>query len=92
MSEANSGFGVMTCWVMYAIGGFVGGPLVPLLTRRWTVLLTIILAAGANLLIGPSAFLDIPDETYIMFIGLAILGFAIGINMVPMLPEITEPV
>jgi hypothetical protein len=41
---------------------------------------------------GPSEFLNLPDETYIMFIGLALLGFAIGINMVPMFPEITEPV
>jgi len=92
MSKANSGFGMATCWTMYAIGGFVGGPLCPLLTRRYTVLLTILIAAGANILIGPSSFLDLPDKTYYMFIGLALLGFAIGINHVPMIPEITEPV
>jgi len=43
-------------------------------------------------MVGPSKVLDLPDTIPVMFIGLGILGLAIGILMVPMLPEIIEPV
>jgi hypothetical protein len=48
--------------------------------------------AQAILLVGPSQALYLPDTIPVMFTGLGILGLAIGILMVPMLPEIIEPV
>ena len=43
-------------------------------------------------MVGPSQILDLPDTVPVMFTGLGILGLGIGILMVPMLPEIIEPV
>ena len=54
MTKDNSGYGIAFCFGFYTIGGIVGGILTPLLTRRFTVLLTLAIGTIANLLIGPS--------------------------------------
>jgi len=92
LSKGDAGFGIAICWTMYAIGGFLGGPICALMPRRYVTLITQILMVQAIVMIGPSQLLDLPDTIPIMFIGLGILGLAIGVLMVPMLPEIIEPV
>jgi predicted MFS family arabinose efflux permease len=77
---------------MYSIGGFLGGPICALMPRRYVLLTTFILMTYAIVLIGPSQLLDLPDTLPIMLIGLAILGLAIGVLMVPTIPELIEPV
>lgn len=40
MSKGDAGFGIAICWTMYAIGGFIGGPICSLMPRRYVFLLT----------------------------------------------------
>ena len=36
--------------------------------------------------------MNLPNEIYIVFIGLSLIGFAVGVSTVPTFPEIYEPI
>ena len=40
LSKGDAGFGIAICWTMYAIGGFLGGPICQLMSRRYVFLFT----------------------------------------------------
>jgi len=45
LSKGDAGFGIAICWAMYAIGGFLGGPICSVMPRRYVTLFTQILMA-----------------------------------------------
>ena len=88
--DKYSGYSLAICWTCYAIGCFIAGFLCQIMPRRYLVLFSILLAALSLFIVGPAKFL--PDDVYLIFIGLGLLGFGIAGITVPVLPEMIDAV
>jgi len=60
------------------------------LEYRLIVLLSFLFIFLAFVLIGPSQYFLIPEELWIMAVGMATLGFAAFLSIIPLFPEITD--
>ena len=72
----------------YAIGSIFVGFLCEIVDRRYVMLISTLIAGLSLFIVGPSAFLGIPNKTYIIFIGLGLLGVGSSGLSVPIMAEI----
>jgi predicted MFS family arabinose efflux permease len=74
--------------VFYTIGSVATAALCEKVDRRLVIVGVYILNGIANFVTGPSIWFNMPDKLYIVMIGQAILGFAIGAAFATTVPEI----
>jgi predicted MFS family arabinose efflux permease len=88
MSEETVGFGFSLNTFTYGIGSYLTGILCNKLDRRIVVIMFLYLTVISDLLTGPSAFLGLTPQIWLVMLGLAILGIATGGVFVPIVPEL----
>jgi len=92
MSVESSGLGFATM----AFAMLVSAPLAMNLCEgrgRWAlILLSAWLTTCAIFLLGPSAALDLPDETHFIFCGMFLIGAGLGVQESVFVPELVESV
>ena len=74
--------------IFYAIGSVSAAALCKIVDRRLIIVGAYFFAGIANFILGPSIWFNMPDKLYIVLIGLAILGFALGAAFATNVPEI----
>jgi MFS family permease len=92
LPEGLSGYALAACWSLYAVGCFIAGYLCRYMARRTLVLFSILLCSIALVFVGPSYILHLPEQIWLMFVGLGLLGLGIAGITVPVLPELIESV
>ena len=74
LSQANAGYGCAICWLSYAIGCPIFAQLYKYFPRNSIIAFSLILSTVSLALCGPSQMLGLPNEIYLIFIGLTLLG------------------
>jgi MFS family permease len=92
MKDAKSGLG-FTLWALTcALFSPIVGILCQYIDRRAIISAGILIQAISLFLVGPSSLLFPNEQTYLMFIGLGILGASNSMACVPNIPELVESV
>jgi len=92
MKEANSGLGFILMALITALFSPIVGVLCQYIDRRAVISVGFLILALSLFLIGPSPLLFPNEQTYLMFIGLGILGAGKAMINVPNIPELVESV
>ena len=86
IAQSGLGFGCIAFWMM--IFSPIFSKMIPKFGRRPVFFLSLVISVIGVFLLGPSKVLNLPDESYIMFIGLSLIGTGMGgVNPIT-IPEI----
>lgn len=91
MSESNTGFGFAVIGFAFMFGSPTAGFLAEKMPIRFVLQLGIIVIVIGLLLVGPTLFFGgLPDEIWIVMVGLFFLGFGAAVMFVPITPEMIQ--
>jgi MFS family permease len=87
MPEETVGYAFAVIGGAFGLGALVAGKLCSVIHRRLVILIGLTCMGFSLLLVGPSQFLHIPTDVYIMYIGMFCDGFFSAFMFVPIIPE-----
>lgn len=88
LPEKSVGYAFAVIGGAFGIGALVAGKLCSLIHRRFVILIGLTCMSFSLILVGPSKLLKVPNDVYIMFIGMFCDGFFSAFMFVPVIPEI----
>jgi MFS family permease len=92
VKPALSGYGFTTNCLVYSFGSLGMGILCTKWERRYVLLLSCAICAVSLYIMAPSAIIGLPNETWLIFVGLGLLGVGVAGLTVPIMPEMVESV
>jgi MFS family permease len=90
VDEFYHGFILSVDSITYIIGTILVGYISDKLSKRIFILLCLAGCSISLIVMGPSYYLGLPNELWILIVGLALEGAFLGFIFIPILPEMIE--